>query len=91
MRNKLWFKAKSYGWGWTPVTWQGWVIVLVFVVYEVFLSLLIGNSFDSRAGVTTFLFLTALAVSVLIAICLQFGETPHWSWGEKQSQPKRSR
>jgi hypothetical protein len=31
MEKKLWFKAKRYGWGWTPVTWQGWVAVLVYV------------------------------------------------------------
>ena len=27
-----WFKRKIYGWGWTPVKWQGWVTILVFVV-----------------------------------------------------------
>lgn len=25
-----WFKAKLYGWGWTPVTWQGWCVILVY-------------------------------------------------------------
>jgi hypothetical protein len=26
MTTKLWFKAKNYGWGWYPITWQGWLI-----------------------------------------------------------------
>ena len=26
--KQLWFRAKSYGWGWTPITWQGWAVLL---------------------------------------------------------------
>lgn len=26
-----WFKAKPFGWGWTPVTWQGWLVILVYI------------------------------------------------------------
>ena len=25
--TKYWFKAKTYGYGWTPATWQGWGII----------------------------------------------------------------
>ena len=29
----FWFPAKKYGWGWgLPITWQGWVVLLVFLV-----------------------------------------------------------
>ncbi|HYC83050.1 MAG TPA: hypothetical protein VEB60_00680, partial [Candidatus Paceibacterota bacterium] len=28
--QRLWFKRKLYGWGWTPVTWQGWLAVLAY-------------------------------------------------------------
>jgi hypothetical protein len=91
MNKKLWFRAKTYGWGWFPATWQGWGILILFVLYELFLTLLIGKSLDSRAGVTSLIFLTLLAISILLVICYKFGETPHWSWGEKKNQPKRSR
>lgn len=84
MKKKLWFRAKDYGWGWYPVTWQGWLVTLLFVLYEIGLTSLIGNSFDSRAGVSTFLFLTVLGVAVLITICYEFGETPYWRWGRKK-------
>ena len=30
--SKLWFKAKRYGWGWTPSAWQGWMVLLVYLV-----------------------------------------------------------
>jgi len=25
----LWFKRKLYGWGWVPVRWQGWLVIIV--------------------------------------------------------------
>jgi hypothetical protein len=27
-----WFKPKRFGWGLTPVSWQGWIYVLVWIV-----------------------------------------------------------
>lgn len=43
-QKSYWFEAKSFGIGWTlPVTWQGWVVVVVFLV------LLIGACFVSTS------------------------------------------
>ena len=29
--RNYWFPAKTIGWGWNlPVTWQGWLVVLVY-------------------------------------------------------------
>ena len=33
-----WFKPKTYGYGATPVTWQGWAIVAGFVAAVVLLA-----------------------------------------------------
>jgi hypothetical protein len=31
--KRPWFGPKRYsGWGWTPVSWQGWAVTLVFLV-----------------------------------------------------------
>jgi hypothetical protein len=29
--HKFWFKPKAYGYGATPTTWEGWVVVAVYV------------------------------------------------------------
>ncbi|MGZ3376137.1 MAG: hypothetical protein ACXU8S_06035 [Phenylobacterium sp.] len=29
---KPWFRPKAIGTGWTPQTWQGWLITLVFIL-----------------------------------------------------------
>lgn len=30
--KKFWFKRKRYGYGWAPSTWQGWLVIAVYVV-----------------------------------------------------------
>lgn len=29
--TKYWFKPKTYGYGLTPISWEGWVVTLIFV------------------------------------------------------------
>ena len=30
MSERCWFPPKSFGYGWTPITWEGWVLTLGF-------------------------------------------------------------
>ena len=31
--SKIWFPAKSHGWGWGPPTcWEGWAVVVFFYI-----------------------------------------------------------
>ena len=80
--KKFWFKRKLYGWGWTPVTWQGWLVILGFIAILVF------DAFRTAAPLSStdippiaFLLRLALYVTVLIAICYKKGEKPKWQWG----------
>ena len=76
-----WFKAKLYGWGWTPVTWQGWVVLLVYVVALGGLSFTIDKTAPTNHVLWTFIALVALLTVCLIAICYKTGERPRWQWG----------
>jgi hypothetical protein len=80
--EKLWFKAKRYGWGWYPCSWQGWLVLALYVLFLV----LVGKSIDSAShsvsdtliGVLIpFLLLTG----ILLDICWKTGERPRWRWG----------
>ena len=72
-----WFKAKLYGWGWVPVTWQGWVVIAVA------LAIAFGGAYvgelDDAPGVAL--------LGILLAVALMFffgyrkGERPRWQWG----------
>lgn len=93
-KTKLWFKAKRYGWGWTPVTLQGWLITLVFALLYTLLSIgfisWLGAATEALAvdyrglSLSTLEFLAAftLLTYALIRICTRFGEKPAWRWGD---------
>lgn len=72
-----WFKAKLYGWGWVPVKWQGW-LVLVIAIALVFFGIYIGEMDDAPG---------AAGLGLLLALALVFtfgywkGEKPRWQWG----------
>jgi len=76
-----WFKRKLYGWGWTPVQWQGWVVVLTYV--SILLLLVSGlDEVSSNKDVFLRLLLPLMALTfVLIGICYKKGEKPRWQWG----------
>ena len=31
--KKLWFRAKCYGWGWYPCSWEGWLVILIWAIF----------------------------------------------------------
>ena len=76
-----WFKAKLYGWGWTPATWQGWLIIVAYVVAVTLFALTIDENSSAREVSFTFILPVALFTAILIRICYQTGEKPRWQWG----------
>jgi hypothetical protein len=72
-----WFRAKRYGWGWgLPLTWQGWVVMVVWVG-----MVIPGSIWLSRTNIPLFAVFMATMVIVLAAICYLKGEPPRWRWG----------
>ncbi len=79
----LWFKAKKYGYGWTPCSWQGWLIILVYllVMLVTFRSIDLHSHSGSDTLIAVFPF-WLLYTFVLLLICSLTGEKPRWRWGE---------
>jgi len=82
--KKLWFRRKTYGWGWIPVTWQGWALVFGYVILVVGFALTIDESSPPREMVFTFLLPVVLLTIALLRIAYKKGETPRWQWGEEK-------
>ena len=84
MKNdKLWFKAKRYGWGWYPVSWEGWLILLAYTILIIIPAVKINDTAHSGSDALIafapyFIILTGL----LLVICYRKGEVPGWRWGE---------
>lgn len=82
--TKLWFKRKKYGWGWTPVTWQGWLVVLIYIVAVLVFALTIDESSPPREFIFTFVLPIVILTLLLLRISYKKGEKPKWQWGESQ-------
>jgi len=81
--DKIWFKAKLYGWGWYPCTWQGWAIILFFAIAEILLFKIINYSSHSASDtLINFVPFAFLLIIVLVIICYIKGERPRWRWGK---------
>ncbi len=75
-----WFKRKLFGWGWVPVRWQGWVVILAFIVFLLGNALVLGES-PSDEELLRFFGMLIVAVISIVWICYQTGEKPKWQWG----------
>ena len=72
-----WFKRKLYGWGWTPVKWQGWLVVAIAVAIFAF-GIYVGET-DDAPGATLLGFL--LMFAIIFFFGYKKGEKPRWQWG----------
>jgi hypothetical protein len=85
-REHLWFKRKLYGWGWMPATWEGWLVIAVYLVCVivptkalVMLARTNGDDMPPPFKLIPIVVFTA----ILITICCKKGEKPRWQWGKK--------
>lgn len=80
-----WFKARLYGWGWTPAKWQGWLVVIAYIALIAALVITkekdISGNPDSGSNPLTLVLPAIVLTILLIAICYKKGEKPHWQWG----------
>jgi len=82
----LWFRTRTYGWGWTPATAEGWLVFAVFVagviVNVVIFEYRKRGGGDARSATISFLVWLAVLVAALVTICWATGERPRWHWGD---------
>lgn len=83
--KKLWFKRKSYGWGWTPNTWQGWVVTIVYCAILIALASFVSWN-NTREMIVRFFLPLVIVTLVFIRIAYVTGEEPRWQWGSKPSK-----
>ncbi len=77
-----WFKAKLYGWGWVPVTWQGWLVLVVSLAILA-VGIYIGEMYDSPEAP---LFGATVMTVIIFTFGFWKGEKPRWQWGPPKDQ-----
>lgn len=80
--TSLWFKAKTYGWGWYPCSWQGWSVVILYLIQIISISLIAEELFQSMKGTIIFFMVLISSIISLLLISYKTGEKPRWRWGK---------
>ena len=84
MNTRL-FKRKRYGYGWTPVTLGGWLLVALFVGAIVLWSLVMlpsTNTVTIEQGVVYGAGLIGI-ITLLLLVTRRYAPRGKWSWGRK--------
>lgn len=83
--SKYWFKRRRYGYGWIPVSWQGWVVLGIYLVLVLLGALFLERGGDEPSGEDLLVFFTTLfvATGLLLVITHYKGPKPKWRWGKK--------
>lgn len=80
-----WFKAKLYGWGWVPATWQGWLVIVAYIIFILALVFIreedIPGNPDSGSNFLTFAGPLIVLTVLLLVVVYKKGERPRWQWG----------
>jgi hypothetical protein len=81
--NTPWFEKKRFGWGWgLPLTWQGWLTLLIFIAFLASLPLITSNA-------TLLVVLVLAAVTVFSVIAWVTSGKPEWSNGAQYPFDKK--
>lgn len=82
VNKNYWFKRRRYGYGWTPVTWQGWAVIGCFVAVVLGGAFVGSQNEESDLALWLYLNFVFAAALLLIGVSLQKGPMPHWRWGK---------
>jgi len=84
MKNKLWFRAKKYGWGWTPTSWEGWGVIALYIVAVGINARNINKYSYSNTDILMNLIIP-LTINTIFLLIIGYcrGEKPRWRWGQK--------
>lgn len=81
-----WFKRKLYGYGWTPATKEGWLILGIYLIFVLGLVLIVSPELAEENIMSHILIPVAVATLLLIIISWRKGEPLKWQWGSQKKQ-----
>jgi uncharacterized membrane protein len=91
MTNQYWFKPKTFGYGATPSSWEGWAVVAAYTVVLVSCVLAISSYNGSFVAFVAAIAAMVVATIVLFVVSVQKTDGA-WGWnaGAKQNAGKKN-
>jgi len=79
-KDKAWFPAKQYGYGWgLPSRWQGCVALAIYIMATLASTVLL---LGAPPNWVAFAICTLVLTAAMIALVVWKGERPRWRWGD---------
>ncbi len=87
MKEKYWFRGHKYGYGWSPSTWQGWVVILLYAAANIY-SFIDVDGMSHSLSDTFFAFIPRVFIfaALLIIVTYLKGEPVAWHWGKQKKK-----
>ncbi len=80
--GRLWFKARKYGWGWYPCSWEGWGVMGSVVAFILVFALEAKRYLSSKEGMLLYVSAVFCVIGVFMIIAYKKGERPKFRWGK---------
>lgn len=86
MHQDYWFKRRRYGYGWTPSTMQGWLVIIAYLVIVIgsAIAFLDAPETTSQRELGMLILILLFSTAGLIKISYKKGPKPMWRWGLKK-------
>jgi len=82
--STYWFKPRAYGYGATPITWQGWAVTIGAMIVVVMSSLVVPALAGGAASALSAFVIDALAIAALIIVSRRKTDGEwRWRWGQR--------
>ncbi|MCB5160831.1 hypothetical protein [Marinomonas algarum] len=82
----VWFPAKKNGWGWgKPCTWQGWLVMLIYLASIILFSVAI----DPKVDLLPWSIAIGTSTLLLITMYVWKGDAPNWQWKTIDKKKRR--
>jgi hypothetical protein len=82
--EKVWFEPRRWGgWGWTPASWEGWLVIVIVVAAIVAISAVMKGA-GSVAP-------TFVLIGALLVVCWLKGTSPGGPAARKRFRAERER
>ena len=87
-KNKRhWFRARKNGYGWTPASFEGYLVIFLYIILNIGLFIRINRNSDSGSDTLIgFGPIFVILTLILIFTCLLKGEKTNWNWGRKKTK-----
>ncbi len=85
--KKFWFKPKTFGYGATPVTWEGWALAAGYMMFVLTVTLfLIGGQPTAPAWMTWAVIVIPVTIAMVWFTRQKTEGEWRWRWGRTNSR-----